>query len=83
MASDTGNGGAKVFVLIYDLPNTDSVFQRYPPVEGSVFFAKGVGVNYNRSDNVVLAPVRVGVGWRPDLEIGYLRVAEKPSWLPF
>ena len=80
---DIGANAAKTFVLIYDLPNAESVFQRYPGVDGSLYFVGGVGANYNRSGDIVLAPVRFGVGWRQGISIGYVHVSEQPSWIPF
>ncbi len=70
-------------MLIYDLPNVESLFQRYPGVDGSLYFIGGVGVNYNRSGDIILAPVRLGVGWRQGINVGYMRVARESSWIPF
>lgn len=80
---DVGANAAKAFVLIYDLPSVESVFQRYPGVDGSLYFVGGVGANYNRSGDIVLAPVRFGVGWRQGVSIGYMHVTEEASWIPF
>ena len=80
---DVGGNAAKVFVLIYDLPNMASAFQRYPGVDGSLYFVGGVGVNYNRAGKVVLAPIRFGVGWRQGVNIGYMHLSDKKSWIPF
>jgi len=80
---DVGGNAAKAFVLIYDLPNVDSIFQRFPGVDGSLYFVGGVGANYNRSGDIVLAPVRFGVGWRQGVSIGYLHVQEQATWIPF
>jgi hypothetical protein len=80
---DVGGNLSKAFVLIYDLPNIESVFQRYPGVDGSLYFVGGVGANYNRSGDIVLAPVRFGVGWRQGLNIGYIHVTDQASWIPF
>ena len=80
---DVGGNVSKTFVLIYDLPNIESAFQRYPGVDGSLYFVGGVGVNYNRSGNIVLAPIRFGVGWRQGVNVGYLHLAEEASWIPF
>jgi len=80
---DVGGNLAKTFVLIYDLLNVESAFQRYPGVDGSLYFIGGVGVNYNRSGDIVLAPIRFGVGWRQGINVGYLHLAEEASWIPF
>ena len=80
---DLGGNAAKAFVLIYDLPDEASLYQRFPGVEGSVYFVGGVGVNYNRSGGITLAPIRFGVGWRQGINLGYIHVSDKRSWIPF
>jgi hypothetical protein len=80
---DVGANAAKAFVLIYDLPNVESLFQRYPGVDGSLYFVGGVGANYNRSGDIILAPVRFGVGWRQGVSIGYISISETATWIPF
>jgi hypothetical protein len=80
---DVGGNAAKAFVLIYDLPSIEAAFQRYPGVDGSLYFVGGVGANYNRSGDIVLAPIRFGVGWRQGVNVGYLHLSDEASWIPF
>jgi hypothetical protein len=80
---DLGANAVKVFVLVYDLPNTDALFQRYPGVEGSLYFVGGFGVNYAQSDGITLAPVRFGVGWRQGIGVGYMHFSRKKRYNPF
>lgn len=80
---DFGGSAAKTFVLVYDLPNVNALFERYGEVEGSLFYVGGVGVNYNRNDTTVLAPVRFGVGWRQGINVGYLHLSPERTWNPF
>lgn len=80
---DTGANASKVFTLVYNLPSSDSIFRRYPGVEGSAYFIGGVGVNYQRADNITLAPMRVGVGFRAGANIGYLAYSRERNILPF
>lgn len=80
---DIGGNAAKVFTLVYNLPNVDSIFQRFPGVDGSLYFVGGVGVNYLQSDEIVLAPIRLGVGWRQGINVGYLNIRRDKSWNPF
>ncbi len=80
---DFGGSAAKTFILVYDLPNLDSLFERFGGVEGSLFYVGGVGVNYNRNGDTLLAPVRFGVGWRQGISIGYLHLSPERSWIPF
>lgn len=80
---DLGGNASKVFTLVYKLRNTQDLFQRYPGVDGSLYFLAGVGVNYQKSDDVTLAPIRTGVGLRAGASVGYLHYTVKESWLPF
>lgn len=80
---DFGGNAAKVFVLIYNLNDQAKLFQRFPGVEGSLYFVGGVGLNYARSGDITVAPVRLGVGWRQGASVGYIHFTEKKSWNPF
>ena len=80
---DLGANASKVFVLIYHLPDTDALFQRFPAVDGSFYFVAGVGANYHQSGDIILAPLRTGVGLRAGINIGYMHYTRKKSWIPF
>lgn len=80
---DLGGNASKVFTLVYKLRNTQDLFQRYPGVDGSLYFLAGVGVNYQKSGEITLAPIRTGVGLRAGASVGYLHYTVKESWLPF
>lgn len=80
---DLGGNASKVFVLIYHLNDTEELFQRFPGVEGTYYFVAGVGVNYQQAGDIVLAPIRTGVGLRAGINIGYLHYTKEYSWVPF
>jgi len=80
---DLGGNASKVFTLVYHLENSDDIFTRIPGVEGTYYLVAGVGVNYQQSGNLILAPIRTGVGLRGGLNIGYLHYNRKHSWIPF
>lgn len=80
---DFGGNASKVFTLVYKIENTNDLFQRYPGVDGSLYFVAGVGVNYQRNGNITLAPIRTGVGLRAGASVGYLHYTMKESWIPF
>ncbi len=80
---DVGGSATKTFVLVYDLERVEDLYRRFGGVEGSLYVVGGVGVNYNRLDDIVLAPVRVGVGWRQGVSVGYLQMSPDSSWNPF
>jgi hypothetical protein len=80
---DVGGNASKVFVLIYNLPNTEAIYQRFPGVEGSAYVVAGVGVNYQQNGRVILAPMRTGVGLRLGANVGYLHYSKERNILPF
>jgi hypothetical protein len=80
---DTGGNASRVFTLVYRLRRPDDIFRRYPGVDGSAYFVGGVGVNYQERDNVVLAPMRAGVGFRLGANIGYLAYSRRRRINPF
>ena len=74
---------SRVFTLCYNLQYPDAVFQRFPGVEGSAYFIGGLGVNYQRANDITLAPVRAGVGLGAGANVGYLAYSRGRNWLPF
>ena len=80
---DTGGNASKVFTLAYNLRRPDEIFQRFPGVDGSAYFVGGVGVNYQRADDITLAPMRAGVGLRLGANIGYLHYSRRRGINPF
>ena len=80
---DAGGNAAKTFIMVYNLRSTQDLFQRYPAVDGSLYFIGGAGLNYNQIDDTVLAVIRVGVGWRAGVSIGYLKFTPEASINPF
>lgn len=79
---DFGGNASKVFVLVYNLRSSSELFQRFPAVDGSLYVVAGVGVNYQKSDNIVLAPIRTGVGLRAGASLGYVHYTRERSLVP-
>jgi hypothetical protein len=80
---DAGGNAAKTFIMVYNLKSTQDLFQRYPAVDGSLYFVGGAGLNYNQIGDTVLAVIRVGVGWRAGVSVGYLKFSPEASVNPF
>ncbi len=80
---DVGGDANKVFVLVYNLYDTHDLFARFPGAEGRLYFVGGFAATYLRKGNVVLIPVRLGVGWRAGVNVGYMKFTETSKWLPF
>lgn len=80
---DLGGNAAKVFVLVYNLYDSADIFRRYPEGEGHLYFVGGFSATYLRRGNVVLIPIRLGVGVRAGVNVGYMKFRRKQHWLPF
>ena len=80
---DFGGNASKVFVLVYNLRQQSKLFQRFPGVDGSFYYFAGIGANYQRAEDITLAPIRLGVGLRAGASIGYMSYSRQRSWLPF
>ena len=80
---DFGANADKVFVLVYNLHDSERLFRRFPAGEGKAYVVGGFTASYLRRGDVVLIPVRLGVGARLGINAGYMRFSQKNRWLPF
>jgi hypothetical protein len=80
---DFGANADKVFVLVYNLNDSERLFRRFPAAEGNAYVVGGFTASYLRRGDVVLIPVRLGVGARLGVNAGYMRFSQKNRWLPF
>jgi hypothetical protein len=80
---DFGADGNRTMMLVYDLQSVSGLYGRYGGVAGSAYLLAGVGFNVLKRGNVLLVPVRTGVGARLGVSIGYLKVTPMPTWNPF
>lgn len=80
---DVGGDGSKVMVLVYNLRDPSDIYQRFAGVDGSAYVVGGVGLTFQKSGDVVTAPIRTGVGLRLGANIGYLHYTPRPTWFPF
>jgi hypothetical protein len=80
---DFGGNASKVFTLVYNLRDEDRLFQKFPGVDGSFYFVAGIGVNYERANEITVVPMRTGVGLRAGVNAGYLTFTREHSLNPF
>lgn len=80
---DFGAEGSKTMVLVYNLGNPNQIYDKFAGVDGSAYLVGGVGVTYLARDDLVLAPIRSGVGLRLGANVGYLKYTRQPTWNPF
>lgn len=80
---DLGANASKVFTLVYKLPKAADIYQRFPGVDGSLYYIGGAGINYQRLNGITLAPIRLGVGLRAGASVGYIHYRREKSINPF
>ena len=80
---DFGGDGSKVMMLVYNLASVSDVFGRYPGVDGSAYGIGGLGMTVLKYGDVVMVPIRSGVGARLGINVGYLKCTQEPTWNPF
>lgn len=80
---DFGGDGSKVMMLVYNLSSVQQAFGRYPGVDGSAYVVGGLGMTVIKYGDVVMVPIRSGVGLRAGVNVGYLKFTEQPTWNPF
>ncbi len=80
---DFGGDGARTMMLVYNLPATDAIYQRFAGVDGSAYFIGGFGMTALTANNIVLVPIRSGVGLRLGANLGYLKFTPQSTWNPF
>lgn len=80
---DYGGDGARTMMLVYNLPSTDAIYRRFAGVDGSAYVVGGLGMTALTDSNIVVVPIRSGVGLRLGANIGYLKFTERATWNPF
>ena len=80
---DVGGNASNTFVLVYNLYDTQDLYHRFPAGEGGAYLVGGFTASYLRWGQVVLIPIRLGVGYRLGVNAGYMKFSEKRNGLPF
>ncbi|MGH6763502.1 MAG: DUF1134 domain-containing protein [Phyllobacterium sp.] len=80
---DFGGQGSRVMMLVYNMDDVQNVYGRFLGVSGSAYVVAGVGFNVMKNGNMLLVPVRTGVGARLGINVGYLKLTPQPTWNPF
>ena len=80
---DWGGDGARTMTLVYNLPATNAIYQRFVGIDGSAYIIGGFGMTALTANNIVLVPIRSGIGLRLGANIGYLKFTPRATWNPF
>jgi hypothetical protein len=80
---DWGGDGARTMTLVYNLPATNAIYQRFGGIDGSAYVIGGFGMTALTANSIVLVPIRSGIGLRLGANIGYLKFTQRATWNPF
>ena len=80
---DWGGDGARTMTLVYNLPATNAIYQRFVGIDGSAYIIGGFGMTALTANNIVLVPIRSGIGLRLGANVGYLKFTPRATWNPF
>jgi hypothetical protein len=79
---DVGGDASRTFMLVYNLDDSEDIFQRFPALEGRAYLVGGVSASYHQRGRVVLVPIRLGAGWRLGANVGYLLFTRSGRVIP-
>jgi hypothetical protein len=80
---DVGAEGGRTLILVYRMRDPDQLYRAFTGVDGSAYLVGGVGMTLLKGGDVIMAPIRSGIGLRLGANIGYLRFTAQPTWNPF
>lgn len=80
---DYGGQGSRVMMLVYELPKVKSIYNRFGGVSGQAYVVAGFGMTVLKHKNVLIVPIRTGVGARLGVNVGYLKMTPQATWNPF
>ena len=80
---DAGADGARTMMLVYNLPQTGAIFDRFGGINGSAYFIGGFGMTALTANKIVVVPIRSGIGLRLGANLGYLKFTDSPTLNPF
>ena len=80
---DWGGQGSRAMMLVYNLPSVPALYKRFGGVSGSAYVVAGVGMTVLTDEQIVVVPIRTGIGARLGINVGYLKMTQNPTWNPF
>jgi len=80
---DVGAEGGRTLILVYRMHDPEQLYRSFTGVDGSAYLVGGVGMTLLKGGDVIMAPIRSGLGLRLGANIGYLRFTSQPTWNPF
>ena len=80
---DYGGEGSRVMMLVYQLPKVNSIYNRFGGISGQAYVVAGFGMTALKYKDMLIVPIRTGVGARLGVNVGYLKMTRKATWNPF
>ena len=85
---DLGGDAGRTMMLVYHLPAAEALFSedlhtRFVGLNGSAYVVGGFGFTAAMYDEMIVVPIRTGVGARLGVNVGYLKFTPDPTWNPF
>ena len=80
---DFGGDGARTMMLAYRVRNSRDLYRRFVGIDGSAYLVGGLGMTALGADNMLIVPIRTGVGARLGINGGYLKFTPSATWNPF
>jgi len=80
---DAGADGDRTMMLVYNLPTVGAIYRRFGGIDGSAYFIGGFGFTALGADNIIVVPIRTGIGARLGVNVNYLKFTERATWNPF
>lgn len=80
---DYGGQGSRVMMLVYELPKVNTIYNRFGGLSGQAYVVAGFGMTVLKYKNVLIVPIRTGVGARLGVNVGYLKMTPQATWNPF
>jgi hypothetical protein len=80
---DYGGDGDRTMMLVYNLPATQAIFKRFGGLEGSAYLVGGFALTALTADDIIVVPIRSGIGARLGVNLNYLKFTSRATWNPF
>lgn len=80
---DFGGDGSRTMMLVYNLPATEAIYQRFGGIDGSAYLVGGFRMTGLIANDIVVVPISAGVGARLGINMGYLKFTPEATWNPF
>ena len=80
---DFGGEGSRTMMLVYNMSSVNALYQRFGGIDGSAYLVGGFGMTAVIANDIIVVPIRSGVGARLGVNLGYLKFSAEPTWNPF